>query len=528
MPVASEPGFTPQLRLHPLSWIFSLTRYLKQFIVPLGAFVLFGARKDGQLWGLIVVVPLFAGALWQQWIYRYGFGPRGLVIKEGLFFRNVRQIEYPRIENIDVERGVLHRLLGVAQVSIATSTGGKAEASIRVLDLAAVQELRERIFSRTQRESGAARTAAPDEVLLHLPPGELIRYGLIDNRGFWIVAAVLGFLSQQGLWQSAGALLGRWLVDTELQRLAMLGLAVQAALLFAGIVALIAVLRVFSIASALITLFDFTLTRHEHDLRVRHGLLTRVALNLRMQRIQSVHQTRTLLHRLFGRASLRVELAGDTQAHEHRQRRSHASTRWLAPLCTPQTARRLTAAALPDAHLDDAPAWQPLAPGARARLFRRALYVGVAAALLLALILHLLPQAPFEPGVAAFAVYVTALAAIAWVRAHLYVKNTRWALTAHALLFQHGWLTRRLSIVPRNRLQSVRLASSPFDRHYDMASVAIDTAGAGGTHDPLHIRLLSSQTAGQLAQALYRSRVESTPPLSGPGGAQTAASAPVH
>ena len=126
----SEADFQPRQRLHPLSWLFSLTAYIKQLIVPLAAFLIFGARDDAAVWGAIALVPLLIGALWQQWIYRYGFGPRGLVIQEGLFFRNVRQIEYARIENIDIERGVLHRLFGVAQVSIATSTGGKAEAPV--------------------------------------------------------------------------------------------------------------------------------------------------------------------------------------------------------------------------------------------------------------------------------------------------------------------------------------------------------------------------------------------------------------
>jgi len=101
--VAFASDFQPQLRLHPLSWIFSLTRYVQQFIVPIAAFILFGARDDGDLWGVIVVVPLLIGALWQQWIYRYGFGPRGLVIQDGLIFRNLRLIEYPRIENIDAQ-----------------------------------------------------------------------------------------------------------------------------------------------------------------------------------------------------------------------------------------------------------------------------------------------------------------------------------------------------------------------------------------------------------------------------------------
>jgi membrane protein YdbS with pleckstrin-like domain len=66
-------------------------------------------------------------------------------------------------------------------------------------------------------------------------------------------------------------------------------------------------------------------------------------------------------------------------------------------------------------------------------------------------------------------------------------------------------------VLPRNRLQSVQLSASPFDRRYDMANVAIDTAGAGSLEDRVHIRLLPTQTARELARALYRSRVVAAP-----------------
>ena len=154
-------------------------------------------------------------ALWHQWTFRYGFGARGLVIREGLIFRNVRQIEYQRIENIDTERGLLHRLLNVAQVRVQTSTGGKPEALISVLDLGAVQEMRQRVFADTRPTAEAAK--APEEPrLLHLPPMELVRYGLIDNRGMILVAAGAGLLQQAGFFRVNREVIDHWLQSSAL------------------------------------------------------------------------------------------------------------------------------------------------------------------------------------------------------------------------------------------------------------------------------------------------------------------------
>lgn len=507
--MASEPvDFEPQQRLHPLSWLFALTAYVRQFIVPVAVFIVLGARDD-QMWGLIAVVPLVIGALWKQWIFRYGFGPRGLVIRDGLFFRNVRQIDYARIENVDIERGLLHRLLGVAQASIATSTGGKAEASIRVLSLDAVQELREQIFSHRGEASGPVSQpeAVADEVLLHLPPAELVRYGLVDNRGMLIVAGLFGLLAQGGSFELAMRTVFSRL-DAPLQEFAALGLLLQALFLVGGFISLLISVRLLSVVFALVTLFDFTLSRHAHDFRVRHGLLTRLALTLRVRRIQSVHQTQTLLQRLFKRVSVRVDLAGDSGAPQEGKQGSQTRTRWLAPICTPDMAQKLIAAALPDIDLTVQPDWQPLAPGARGRMFRKSVYVGVLAATVAALILHLVPETPFKPGMGWIPVVLSAVLFVAWWRAHVYVANTRWALTSDAVMFRYGWLTRRLIIAPRNRLQSVQLAESPFDRRHRMASVSIDTAGGSAMRDHIHIRFLPEQIARALMVRLYHSHID--------------------
>ncbi|HWK74257.1 MAG TPA: PH domain-containing protein [Povalibacter sp.] len=499
--MASEPQFEPRLKLHPLSWLFALVTYVRQLIVPLAAIVIFGANDDTALWGLFAIVPLLAIALWHQWIYRYGFGPRGLVIQEGLLFRNVRQIEYPRIENIDVERGLLHRLLGVAQVSIATSTGGKAEASIRVLSLAAVQEMRERIFTqaRTSREQQAVETGS---ALLHLPPSELVRYGFIDNRGMIIVAALAGVVYQSGFVELLRAHLDDWLDSRQLAEFAALGFAMQVAFAAIVVLAIFASLRLLSVVLALITLFDFTLTRDGQDLRIRHGLLTRLALTLRVKRVQAVHRSETLLHRWFGRVSLRVDLAGDSGADRQGKQQSQNRTRWLAPICTAEQAQVLIAAALPEVDLTAEPDWQPLAPRAGVRLFKQTIYVWAVLTLAGFAATQLIPHlVGFDSGWVLLFALVGPL--VAWARSHIYVRHTRWALTPGAILFRYGWLTRRLIIAPRQRVQSVTLSASPFDRRYAMAAVFVDTAGAGALHDRIRIPMLPRLIAEQLAIALY-------------------------
>jgi putative membrane protein len=481
--------------------VFVLAAFAKQFIVPLAAIVFFGARDDGSLWGLLFVIPLLVAAIWRQMAFRYVFEADSLVIRDGWLFRNVRRIDYRRIENIDTERGLLHQLFDVAEVRIESSTGGKAEGRMRVLSLEAVQELRERIFderSRTAPTAEPAATAKADQpqVLLHLAPAELLRYGLIDNRGLVLVVAFVGLLLQANLIDWA-----RNDLIALNESIAALGTGMLIALAIGPVAALLVVTRLLSIGWAIVTLYDFTLTRQASDLRVSYGLLTRVALTLRLPRIQSVRQTQTLLHRLFGRVAVTVDSAGDGVSAEHQEgRQATPRLRWLAPICTPDTASEIIQMALPMIDATAAPDWRPLAPGARARIFRKTLLATAAISGLPAAALLSWASLPTVMSL----LLLPLLVPLAWWRAVTYTRNTRWALTRDALMFRSGWLTRHLHIVPRNRVQAVKIRVSPFDRRQRMGTLIVDTAGAGATPGPVHIPYLESATVARLAQALYR------------------------
>jgi putative membrane protein len=496
--VASDGTFQPTLRLHALSWVFGLSGAIKQMVLPLIALVFFNVRNDTPGPFGHWIVPAIVGfvalrAVWVQLTFRYGFSPTGLVVREGMIFLNTRHIEYARIENIDTERSLLHRLLGVAEVRVQTSTGGKPEALISVLGLDAVQEMRDRVFSQSKSAEPTAATPAED-TLLHLGIGELVRHGLIDNRGMILVAAAFGVLHEAGVFVINEQLINRMLQSSSAAGLAALGLMMQIGLGALFILGAIIAVRALSVIQAIVTFYDFGLTRVAGDLRVRYGLLTRIALTLRTRRVQAVHQSETLLHRWLHRVSLSVDLAGDSGGGEGDGDHSRTKTRWLAPVCPANAAPKLIAAALPALDLSTEPDWQPLAPRARGRIFRKTSLLSV-----------LILTAPAVWYLHAGAIVVVlGCIPLAWMHAHLYVKNTRWALAHDAVLFRSGWLNRRLTIVPRDRVQTSSIEASPFDRRSRMASIYVDTAGASPMTAGIKIRYLATDVAEALATALYR------------------------
>lgn len=485
--------FIPTERLHPLSWLFAVVGFIRQFLIPLIFAAVFGPGDGMPVWIAWAIVPMIGAAVLRQLNYRYGFGPDGLVIREGILFRNVRQIDYRRIENVDTQRNPLHRLFDVAEVRIETSTGGKPEAQIEVLSVPAAHALRERLSATRSEASTSEQQEASAEVsLLHLPPIELVRFGLIDNRGMVVLAGLFGLAQQAGLLEVWGILLRDYFTPAQLDAVIAWGWMLQFAAALVTFVFSLILVRVFSIALAFVTLYDFTLTRVGADLRAHYGLLTRVALTIRAPRIQAIHQSETLLHRWFDRVSLRVDLAGDSGPSEHQQGASQ-KVRWLAPLIVRDRALPLANLALPEIDLTSDTQWQPLSDRARGRVFRRSVATWIAIVSIAALLLR---------DVRVLLLLGFALP-LSWSYAVYYTRFTRWALKRDVLLFREGWLKRTLVIVPRNRVQCALFEASPFDRRHRMARVVIDTAGGG--RDSVRIPYLDKHVAAALTEALYLS-----------------------
>jgi putative membrane protein len=65
-----------------------------------------------------------------------------------------------------------------------------------------------------------------------------------------------------------------------------------------------------------------------------------------------------------------------------------------------------------------------------------------------------------------------------------------------------GWLWRQVTIARVNKIQSITLAESPFDRRAAMARVRVDTAGAGPLSHRVDIPYLDRDVAGRLAARL--------------------------
>src|SRR6187431_2023284 len=183
-------------RLHPLSILFNIVRQFGAIALPL-VLIVVGRGTDEDRWNvyaLVFLVPYTAVAVGRYLSFRYRYEESDLVIRRGFFFRNQRHIPYSRIQNIDAVQNVVHRLAGVVDVRIQTGGGSEPEATLSVLTLADLDEMRRRVFGTRTAGTEVAETAPADtaQELLHLGARELVVYGLVENRGLIVIGAALG------------------------------------------------------------------------------------------------------------------------------------------------------------------------------------------------------------------------------------------------------------------------------------------------------------------------------------------------
>ncbi|MFM7709215.1 MAG: PH domain-containing protein, partial [Gammaproteobacteria bacterium] len=472
----------PAHRLHPLSWIFHALRAPREIAFLVLVFMLAGRKAVllPLITGTVVAVAVIGWGVIRSRSFRYELLERELLVREGLFVRETRHVPFTRIQAVNERQGLLHRLLGVTELELESGSAGRPEAVMRVLGTAEAAHIAAVLRSASPGEgiasgdlaSGEPATAAqheePVQRLLQVPTGELVIHGIISNRGLLVVAFAAGIIAQNSdlleLLPIGGLLdridLGR-LVESGSETAAGFSAGAMIGALLVLLLGLLVFVRLLSVAYAVVTLHGFTLQRSSDRLRVTRGLLSRVDVSGRVSGLQRLVLKQSLLHRLFDRCALEVDLAGSSLFDgEHEAKSARLDT--LAPIATPAEAQALLDEFVPGVGLD-ALDWRPLHRSAALRRWQRSMYW------LLPLLVAALAGAWLMPGasmttlglVAACA--TAALAASVW-HARRWARWSAFAVAGGVVVWRSGVLARRWVVVFDDRAQSTTLRRSPRDR----------------------------------------------------------------
>ncbi len=505
MPEPADPSLTTataatslpvdtERRLHPGSWLFVLLQNLRQFIVPLAVLLFAGRGSDRYPWWLplVGVGALVVVSVWQYLTFRYRIADDRLIVRSGLLERSVRQIPYSRIHNVAIHQSLLHRLMRVAEVRLESAGGQKPEAQMRVLRLPEALALEQLIRDRGQGDATPATADAPvdhGDTLLALSTIEVVKLGLISNRGMIVVAGAVA-LSFQVLPERA---LGAWVRTAGRDAFGYAsGVATtwmaKALAIAALLVLLLALIRVLSVALALVRYHGFTLQRLGRRLTVERGLLSRSRSSVPRRRIQAWTLREGVLHRLFGRRALEIDTA-TARGSDGQGGGDARGLDALAPIAPPAVCDAIVRDV---ARLPTWPpsAWQSLHPHAWLRLWLGDIVLAV---LLCAAI--------------GWFFQWWGLVGVAWLAwsafvARRHAARAGFSLDDDVIAVREGWWTRHWRFAEIDKVQAVELRQSPLDRRFGMAAVWLDTAGANPLAPQLRLRYVPLDVAQRVHASL--------------------------
>jgi|AntRauMinimDraft_4_1070384.scaffolds.fasta_scaffold00083_22 putative membrane protein len=466
------------MRLHPLSVPL---RAVSRGIGLAWAFLIGGvalSQGDPVLTGGAVVAAVLAVAAvvgYELAYYRrfeYELTEDSLDIASGVFSRREREIPLRRVQNVDVTRSLVARLLGLAEVDVETAGGGSTEANLRFVSREEAgrlqEEVRERRAARErgrERRSEAAEPAGEEadladgettadeeralrggrgELLFELSDRDLLLYGLLsfDPR---LLSGVIAFAT------FAVPSLGRR-VDIPNLGLVVLG---------AGVIALAVGVWLVSAALRIVQFYGFKLRRVGDDLRYERGLFERRDGTIPLSKLQTVSVEENVLMRRYGFASLAVETAGYAPGQS-----PSGGSEAAIPLAPVEDVFALARDVEPfgDYDLSRPP------ERARKRYVRRYALAGLAVVAAGFLVNRFVASFPWYVLVA-----LVPLAVPAARRAH---ATRGFDVDDHHVVTQQGWWRRQTTVVPNHRVQTIIERQTIFQQRWDLTSVFVDTAGS--------------------------------------------------
>ncbi|MFW6320612.1 MAG: PH domain-containing protein [Halohasta sp.] len=393
--------------------------------------------------------------------FRYELTDDTFDIRSGVFNRREREIPYGRIQNVDISRSLVQRLVGLAELNIETAGGGSTEATLQYVSPFEARRLQQDLRRYKRGASTDSDTVAgeeglngsggvDEEVLFEIAPSELALAGILsfDPRVPGLLFAVftgsVPFVSP--------------IVPFDAPPLVLV--AVFAVLLVAGVV----LAWIVGAGSAIVNYWGFRLTRSADELRYERGLLRRYSGTIPFDKIQAITIEDNPLKRWTKYATLTVETAGYAPGQTD-GRGSEAAVPIADRERVEQLADEIDAASVPQFR-------RPPKRTRRRYLVRYLLAVGVLTGAIygVAAFFEVADSMPW---------YLPAIAALATpLAAHYKWLHRGYWLAENHLVTRNGFWSRDTKRVAYYRIQTVIDRRTVFQRRWSLATVIADTAGS--------------------------------------------------
>ena len=444
------------MQLDPLSIPYRAVESGLQVILGIAIAGIAGAGSVGgvqglAVFGVVLVVGIGLSLGWQVAYFRrfeYRLTEDTLHDALPIFSRRAREIPYGRIQNVDIRQNVIQRALDIAEVRLETAGGGQTEARLRYVGRADAEHIQEEVSRRKrgERSEHAAdrETAERGTTVFELDDRELVILGIVsmDLRLLSIIAIPLSFVGPSVLSDFTPA-------------------APTLAFVAVGILGIVVASALVSGALSMARYYGFVLTDRAEEYRYERGLLQRFSGSIPRDKIQTLTLSENVIARRLGYAGLSIETAGYAGTGQ-----GSTGSQSAIPIAEREHAIKLAG------RIEDFDGLAFEQPPKRARE-RYAVRYALVLAVLLAIAYGIVRLTSLS-----FPWYVLAAGVVLVpIAAHLKWRHRGYRLEDGHVITRNGFWSRRITIVPIYRIQTLVTSETVFQRRRDLATLVVDTAG---------------------------------------------------
>lgn len=284
---------------------YRLYRVLIRQLLPLILIVLLQGKIATSQWflGPVIIIAVLGAVYSVAAFFQYFFylEKNKLVVKKGVFKKTTLEIPFDRIQSINFEQNLIHRLFSVVKLNMDTAGSKSDEIQLYALDRNIAQQLSDHILSSRKIVSNTTgeTVISPEKrkVLFRLSLGQLLKVGFTENHirsGFIII--FFFFYIYDSLEEIGFDLLEKG--EEYAPALEQLAQSLTIVIIFFIIFAISAL--VISLARTILRFYDLHMYRKGEGFAIVSGLLNKKELAAKDEKIQLIKYSQNLLQSLSG------------------------------------------------------------------------------------------------------------------------------------------------------------------------------------------------------------------------------------
>lgn len=463
-------------RLHPLSIFYKFLISLPSFAIPI-YFLILGDFTELIFIFLMIFFGFFSvtNLILNYFYFTYTLTNKEIIIKSGVFSKRIRHISIKRIQNISTQQNFLHKILRIVKVQFETAGDSASEG---VLDSVSKSES-ERLIAliknyqidnlsdktqneETSKESSQQSETSKNSYLFKHNFASLLKYGMVRFRpiGLILSAWIFGMVSQY---------LPNWTEYVE--ELLEIGYKDFIKNMDVFYITLYIVVIIFAflflswILDIILTInqfYNYKLSQNNNKLLARFGLLSTKEITIPLKKLQTILLTANPLLRKLKYYNMRFQTAGFGSSDPKGK-----SVEGLIPFVNRNFASNLIEnifnVILPDR-------FDRVSKKTIRRAFIRYFILFIPIIILLNRSLDL----EFS-----LLLFIPLILTFSWLR----YLNRGYYIQDNQVFIKQGLWFHSISVIPIEKLQTLILKQTFFQRRLELCTIIIDTAATSSSND---------------------------------------------